>query len=346
MEEKKMKRKIGFLTILAMLISLLTINTSAAQLGKVTRIYGSETRAIACGDFDKFYASDFFVWFMLDTDINAKPGYSEINRQVLGDSVIRPSARDKIRIGGMTVNQHNVSSGNPYTAMIAYEENGSGKLRMAVWLSWGGQSIQDVFNQELYDEILFETLSGLMVPDYGYSLSNQVYRELEPVKYKLNISELEFKDNPSHPGYTQDKASWFKPMFEELDAQWVKVGEATPTKAPTAVPTATPTLAPTSQPGATVTPTESSVEESSDISSPEETPTEDPSEVSTDSEVSSEEPTQQTTQDPSESEETSTPDENGNDNNKGSALPIIFAIIGLIVIGGGVGYFIYMKKKA
>lgn len=339
-----MKRRIGFLTILAMVISILAINTSAATLGKVTRIYGTETRAIDCRGFNDFYAGNMFAWFMLDTDIDANAGFGMLNQQVLGDTTIRPSVNDKIRIGGMTVRQHNVSSGNPYTAMVAVEENGSGKLRLAIWLSWAGQSIQDVFTVEVYDEIVFEILPGLMVPDKGYSLTNQVHRELEPVKYKLDITELDFRDDPTNPGYTQDKATWFKPMFEELDAQWVKVAQATPTKAPTTAPTATPTLTPTSEPGATVTPSESSVEESSDIISSELTPSE--SVDSSDSQDSTAQPTSTPTESESESQDESSTDDNDNDENKRSSLPVIFAIVGLLVIGGGAGYFFYMKKKA
>ena len=186
-----MRRKIGFLLVMVMLISLVTISTSAATLNKVTRIYGSEETAIDCKGFDEFYAGNMFAWFMLDTDIDASTGFVMLNQQVLGDSVIKPTVNDKIKIGGMTVKQHNVSSGNPYSAMVAFEENGSGKLRISIWLSWAGQSIQDIFQVEVYDEVVFEILPGLKVPDNGYSLTNQVHKEMEPLKYKLDISETD-----------------------------------------------------------------------------------------------------------------------------------------------------------
>ena len=339
-----MKRRIGFLLILAMVISLMTVGVSADTLGKFTRIYGSEETAIDCRGFDDFYAGNMFAWFMLDTDIDAVTGYVALNRQVLGDSVIKSSVNDKIKIGGMTVKQHNVSSGNPYSAMVAFEENGEGKLRISIWLSWAGQSIQDIFQVEIYEEVVFEILPGLKVPDIDYTISNPTYVEMEPVKYKLDISALEFKDDPSNPGYTADKSEWMKPMFEDLAAQWVKVeAQVTPTKAPTKAPTATPT----NEPQVTETPVESSSEVSSEEVSSQDSSSEesslDSSEVTSEPKES-EEPTE------SESDVSSEPDETGSDDeddeDKGSVLPIIFAVLGVLVIGGGAGYFIYMKKKA
>lgn len=342
MEERKMKKKIGIVLVIALTVGLLSFGISAQDLGRITRIYGTEERAIDCRGFDEFYKGEMFVWFMIDTDIKAEEGFSEINRQVLGDSVIRPSVNDKIRIGGISVRQHNIASGNPYTAMIAYQENGEGKLRMAVWLSWNGVSIQDLFNKDMYDEFVFEILPGLMAPDEGYSLTNQIHREIEPAKFTISIEDLEFEQDTDNPNYNPGiHEGAYKPMFEDLEAQWVRHDtqsdtteeetQVTPTPTPTPAPTTTPESdAPVTTPDESeetpVSDTQPSDEVSEETSTPKESESDTTEPESTESEIS---------------EETTDEQEDS-----GTILPLIIAIAGILIIGGGVGYFIYMKKKA
>lgn len=331
-----MKKKIAILALVVMMFSLFAGTSNAAATAKVTRIYGTETKAFACHGFTEFYASKMFIWVQLDIDVGAATGFQKLNQQVLGDSTIKPSANDKIKLGGMTIKQLNAAAGNPYSAMIAYEENGQGKLRMSIWLSWGGSSIQDLFKKEVHPDITLEILSGMQIPANGYTSSNLVYAELTPVKYQLSIADLEFVSDPTATGYDASKKEWVKPMFENLAAQWTLVTGATttPTKPATSstvtsVSTSTKT---SSQVVSTSTSTSGTTSESTIVSSDGTS-----SEITTSSKDST-----------STSGSTITSSNESDVEEAGSSapiLPIILGVVGILVLGGGVGYFIYLKKK-
>lgn len=220
-----------FLTVVCILTMSLgtALNVWAAETGKVTKIYGTETEAFGCKGFTEFYEGSFFVWFQMDTTIDSTAGYAAINQQVLGDAKIKNSVNSKLKLGGLTVKQVNAADGNPYAAMVAFEDNGSGKLRLSVWLSWGGGTVQSLFQKEVKDKFTVEILSGLTVPTKNYTLTAPEYATIEPVKYEVSIADLEFGQDKSNSKYTADKDSWVKPMFEQLKAQWALPGAASQT---------------------------------------------------------------------------------------------------------------------
>jgi len=330
-----MKKKIAILALVVMMFSLFAGTSNAAATAKVTRIYGTETKAFGCHGFTEFYASKMFIWVQLDIDVSAATGFQKLNQQVLGDSTIKSSANDKIKLGGMTVKQLNAAAGNPYTAMIAYEENGQGKLRMSIWLSWGGSSIQDLFKKEVHPDITLEILAGMQVPANGYTASNLVYAELTPVKYQLSIADLEFVSDPTAPGYDASKKDWVKPMFENLAAQWTLATGAT----------TTPTKPATSS---TVTSVSTSTKTSSQVASTSASTSGTTSEstlVSVDGISSAIADSSEDASSTSGSTITSSKSDTGEDGSSAPVLPIILGVVGILVLGGGVGYFIYLKKK-
>ncbi len=336
-----MKKKITALLFVAMMVSMLAVTGSAATTGKVTKIYGTETRAFACGGFNEFYTSKMFIWVQLDTDISCASGVLLQNQQVLGDTTLKPACNDKIKIGGLTVKQLNAASGNPYSAMVAYEANGSGKIRISIWLSWGGESIQDIFKKEVHPTVTLEVLSGMKVPANGYSMSNKVYADIAPIKYQLSIADLEFLADKTNAGYDDTKKDWVKPMFEDLTAQWTVVSnKATPTPTKPATSSKTSVAASSNATSTTnSTPT--------DTSSQTDSTSIDESAVSTDSETPSADSSMSTEE--STMSETSATDSNtskaDDEGTSAPILPIILGIIGVLVLGGGIGYFFYLKRK-
>lgn len=340
-----MKKKIVVLLLTVIMVSMFSVANYAATTAKVTRIYGTETTAFGASTFKEFYASQMFVWVQLDTDVSTPAGFSPmLNRQALGDSVLKPAANDKIKIGGMTIKQLNAASGNPYSAMVAYEDNGSGKIRMSIWLSWGGSSIQDLFKKEVHPEITLEILSGMKIPGPGYSAANKVYADLTPIKYKLSIVDLEFKSDTTAQGYDATKKDWVRPMFEELTAQWTLAGSnATPTPTKPASSTVSSKSNSVSTPATSSQTTSNSVVTSTDITSNSESATaslETSLENSQVSEISSE----AISNDPaaSSSNDSKPADEN---NAPIPLLPIIFGVVGIAIIASGIGYFIFLKRK-
>ncbi|MHB8963114.1 MAG: hypothetical protein ACYC5K_08170 [Saccharofermentanales bacterium] len=340
-------RKLLSVLLAAMIVSLAAAFTGAATTGTITRIYGTETEAIACKGFDDFYASNMFVWFQMDTSISCPSSMATmLNQQVLGDSTLKDAAGNKIKIGGLTVKQLNAAAGNPYSAMVAFENNGSDKLRVSIWLSWGGSSIQDVFNKEVHSEVTVELLTGFKVPDNGYSMSNKIYADIAPVKYKISIADLEYLDQPSNPGYTSEKATWMKPMFENLTAQWVLVSGVTPTTGQSsAVSSASSSSSSSSSSAATSTAasTTSSVagstgDSSAVLSDSSEAESMESGEISSQAEDSSEASSSAAA---SQSQTSSEP----SDDEGLPILPIILGALGVVILGGGIGYFLYLKKK-
>lgn len=339
-------RKLLSVLLIALIISAAATFAGAASTGTITRIYGTETEAIAGKGFDDFYASKMFIWFQMDTSISCATGMATmLNQQVLGDSTLKDAAGNKIKIGGLTVKQLNASAGNPYSAMVAFENNGSDKLRVSIWLSWGGSSIQDVFNKEVHPEVTVELLAGFKVPDNGYSSSNKVYAAITPIKYKLSIVDLEYLDDPTNPGYTADKATWMKPMFENLAAQWVLVTAATPTTAQSSSTSSSSqsSSASTSKNSSATSSTADSTGGSSavlsDASSVESTGSTESTDVSSQAEESSEAASSEATS--SQSTAASEPA----DGSGLPVLPIILGVLGVAILGGGIGYFFYLKRK-
>ncbi|MHB1454523.1 MAG: hypothetical protein ACYCYM_11295 [Saccharofermentanales bacterium] len=336
-------RKLLSVLLVVMIISTAAALTGAAATGTITRIYGTETEAIAAKGFDDFYASKMFVWFQMDTSISCASGMATmLNQQVLGDPKLKDAAGNKIKIGGMTVKQLNIADGNAYSAMVAFENNGSDKLRVSVWLSWGGSSIQDVFNKEVHSEVTVELLAGFKVPDNGYSTSNKVYAEIAPIKYKLSIAELEYLDDPTNPGYTSDKATWMKPMFEDLAAQWVLVTAATPTTGQSSSSSSSSkssSVSASGNPSAASSMAESAGDSSavpSDVSTEESLESAD---VSSQAAESSEDASSAAVS--SQAQSASEPDSDDGL----PILPIILGVLGVVILGGGIGYFLYLKKK-
>ncbi len=350
-----MKRVNGKRLLAVFLAMLLTAGMSAAVFaetaGTVTRIYGTEDRAIACKGFTDFYASNMFIWFQMDTDVACASGMQTMmNQQVLGDSVLKDAAGSKIKIGGMTVKQINVSAGNPYTAMVAFENNGSDKVRVSVWMAWGSQAVQDIFQKEVHSTVTVELVSGFKVPDNGYSTANKVYASISPVKYSLDITELEYLSDPTNPGYNEAvNGSWVKPMFENLTAQWQLTSGVTPTNPPSSSNVSS---AASSAPASSTAGTSSqagSTPASQVSAASSETLSETASETvsSESSETASSEPSESSgTASAAESAASSQAAGSSADDGGTPVLPIVLAVLGAVIIAGGIGYFLVMQKKA
>lgn len=352
-----LKRILSLVLFTALLSGLAGSLAAADYESEVTRIYGSDTHAIACKGFDEFYAGQMFVWFQLDLNVKSNLGGPLMNQQVLGDATLKKSVNDKIKMNGLTVKQLNLQGGNPYSAMIAFEPLGDAPdnwLRVSVWLSWGAEVIQDLFKKEANEYFTFELLDGFVAPAQSYTRTSPVYMTVKPVKYRIPLETLEFKTDPTNPNYTVEKESWVKPMFEDFTVQWSLVAAPTPTTpagttptpttpagttptpttpagtTPTTVPTGESTPEPTSE--VTIEPTGEGTPEPTGEATPE--PTAEPTAA----------PTGETTPEPTQpGGATPTPDAP-----KGG-LPtagIILGILGILLIGGGAAYFLLAGRKA
>ena len=319
-------------TLLAVVFTLaamlcMSIPASAANPGSITRVYGSETRAIDNKSFTEFYEGNYFVWFQMDTDVDAPKDYKAINQQVLGDATIKSAVNTKLKLGGLTVKQINASDGSPYAAMIAHE-NANGKLRISIWLSWGGSTVQSLFEKEVKSTFTVEILDGFVVPGKTYTIAKPEYVKIKPVKYELSLADLEFGKDPKNAKYTAEKESWSKPLFEKLTAQWKIYGSAAPTTTTSKPKTDSTT---TVKPNTSDTTTQASV---TDTTGSETIDT-------TDAET---ETTTTTTTAASDISSETTKDVDGGEQGKSVVLPIILAIVGVAIIGGGVFLFIKQSK--
>jgi len=319
-------KKLSVLSLVIAIFLLVSIPVYAEEVGTITRVYGSETRAIDSKGFTEFYEGNHFVWFQMDTSIDAAKDFKALNQQALGDSTIKASVTNKLKLGGMTVKQINVSDGNPYSAMIAFEE-ANGKLRISIWLSWGGATVQSLFEKEVKEKFTVEILDGFYVPTKNYTISKPEYAKIKPVKYELSIKDLEFGQDKNNPKYTPDKDSWQRPLFEKLEAQWQLVGgaDSTTTKK------ADGSNANTTKPAQTTN------------TSSNETGTTDNQETNT----TVENGTIDTTIDGTESTATTSEKtgETGGDADKFNILPIILIVLGVGVIGAGVFLFLKQSKR-
>ena len=253
----KILRKFSVLVLCVLLAAAFCMGGAAeGTTAKAVRIYGDDATGAPFNQssWEEFYKPSYFVWFQIDFDIKCTMGTSLLNPQATGDDDLKPAANDLIKLNGRTIKQLNDSLNDQYGAMVAYEPNAEGNLRLAIWLS---SARGTVFNTERYKYFTIELMEGLKVPAEGYEPGNGKVTTVEPVKYQISIADLEFKNNPDAVGYSEDKADWLKPMFEEMTAQWEEV-EVTPPTEPVVSETPSSTESAESQPDATSGP-ESSV---------------------------------------------------------------------------------------
>jgi|GEM_PF-4146132 len=213
----------AFLALALILASSLTV--SAAATVKALRIYGNDDTGAAFNQssWEEFYKPSYFVWFQIDLDIASDMTTSLNNPQANGDADLKPSSNDLIKLNGRTIKQWNDTMNDAYGAMVAFEPNKDGKLRLAIWLS----SVRgELFNPERYKYFSIELLPGFKVPDLGYEPGNGKVAEVIPTMFRISIEDLEYKNNPNSSGYAASKSEWLKPMLEDLKGKWEEVDPA------------------------------------------------------------------------------------------------------------------------